>query len=143
MLQYYSEASEDSHSTILCTLAQHTAQLCAASLHSMFTMGGHAQLHESRSPSQTWPWAAVETAAHLLQAVSWVCCVGIYYIAIKQCSLTENQATEDQMNMGHMVLLHIACQHEYSAYRQLHSKCNQLAADANDTMECAPDTKAC
>ena len=47
------------------------------------------------------------------------------------------------MNMGHMVLLHIACLHEYFAYRQLHSKCYQLAADANDAMECAPDTKAC
>ena len=86
---------------------------------------------------------AVETAAHMLQAVSWVCYVGIYYSTIKQCSLTETQATEGQMNMGHMVRLHIACLHEYSAYRQLHSKCNQLAADANDAMECAPDTKAC
>ena len=47
------------------------------------------------------------------------------------------------MNMGHMVRLHIACLHEYSAYRQLHSKCNQLAADANDAMKRAPDTKAC
>ena len=87
--------------------------------------------------------AAVETAAHLLQAVSWVCYVGKYFSTIKHCSLTETQATEGQINMGHMVRLHIACLHEYSAYRQLHSKCNQLAADANDAMECAPDTKAC
>ena len=58
-------------------------------------------------------------------------------------AMTETQPTEGQMNMGHMVRLHIACLNGFSAYRQLHSKCNQLAADGNDAMGCTPDTKAC
>lgn len=143
-------------------------------------MCSHAQLHESRSYSQTWPWTAVETAAHLLQAVSWVCYVGIPHVSNILVKLQDplvflklprpeildswkksqdrachshatrnrsgrkrTQVTEGQMNVGHMVRLHIACLNEYSAYRQLHSKCNQLAADANDAMDCTSDTKAC